>query len=318
MDSMCTNGHVQLHGAPCSCGAPKAEPDPWVKVGTTTIDGNMKQVYEVLGVSPWPWLCASDTTGAINHFMRAEQPWLIGGRHLRGVGSHWDAQADTAVIHCDVVRRRSEIDAEHQRGKADGECKSCGALDCLSTHGTCSRCCDRAENPCPECGPHGNAGRVLLLESWVDCTTCRPTAAALSVEFDGISSLRHDPTIAETYPTMGDLMEAQNWYSMAACSAHPSIADEYRRYMEREHAGFAARLQVPQDLLFGTGPAGFESEQRASSFGMPTVATMANYLEAVRQCIIEATPLDGQVILDNGKTVATYIDGREVSRRGRF
>lgn len=26
---------------------------------------------------------------------------------------------------------------------------------------------------CPECGPHGNKGRVLLLESWVDCLTCK-------------------------------------------------------------------------------------------------------------------------------------------------
>lgn len=175
--------------------------DPWVQVGTTTIDGNLKQVYEALAVSPWPWLCASDTIAAIDHFMRAEHPWLVGGRCLRGVRSHVDAQADTVVIHCDVVRRQSDLGAEQAIGKADGECKSCGAFDCLSTHGTCARCCDRAENPCPECGPHGNAGRVLLLESWVDCTTCRPTAAALSVEFDGAPPLRRDPIIAsiETY-----------------------------------------------------------------------------------------------------------------------
>lgn len=25
---------------------------------------------------------------------------------------------------------------------------------------------------CPECGPHGNRGRVMLFDSWVDCTTC--------------------------------------------------------------------------------------------------------------------------------------------------
>ena len=25
---------------------------------------------------------------------------------------------------------------------------------------------------CPECGSHGNRGRVCLLESWVDCLTC--------------------------------------------------------------------------------------------------------------------------------------------------
>lgn len=27
---------------------------------------------------------------------------------------------------------------------------------------------------CPECGPHGNRGRVCLLLTWADCTTCRP------------------------------------------------------------------------------------------------------------------------------------------------
>ena len=25
---------------------------------------------------------------------------------------------------------------------------------------------------CPECGPHGNKGRVCLLLSWADCTMC--------------------------------------------------------------------------------------------------------------------------------------------------
>lgn len=28
---------------------------------------------------------------------------------------------------------------------------------------------------CPECGPHGNSGKVLLLDTWVDCLTCRET-----------------------------------------------------------------------------------------------------------------------------------------------
>lgn len=33
---------------------------------------------------------------------------------------------------------------------------------------TCKR------STCPECGPHGGNGRVLLLDSWVDCLTCKP------------------------------------------------------------------------------------------------------------------------------------------------
>jgi hypothetical protein len=30
-----------------------------------------------------------------------------------------------------------------------------------------------ADRVCSECGPHGGKGRVLLLESWVDCLTCK-------------------------------------------------------------------------------------------------------------------------------------------------
>jgi hypothetical protein len=31
---------------------------------------------------------------------------------------------------------------------------------------------------CPECGPHGNLGKIALLYSWVDCLTCHPPVAA--------------------------------------------------------------------------------------------------------------------------------------------
>lgn len=33
-----------------------------------------------------------------------------------------------------------------------------------------------AREYCPECGPHGNKGRVCLLLSWADCTTCAEVA----------------------------------------------------------------------------------------------------------------------------------------------
>lgn len=39
-------------------------------------------------------------------------------------------------------------------------------------------------NTCPECGPHGNKGRVLLLENWYDCTLCRPTATEPAPNLD--------------------------------------------------------------------------------------------------------------------------------------
>lgn len=34
-----------------------------------------------------------------------------------------------------------------------------------------------AASTCPECGPHGGKGKVLLLESWVDCLTCKAGAS---------------------------------------------------------------------------------------------------------------------------------------------
>lgn len=146
--------------------------DPWVKVGTTTIDGTLVDVANVLEVSSWPIDWARDAVAAVDLFMRAEAPWLVGGRRLVAKRSHVNEHAGTALIHCDIVRRQSEIEAERQTGAADGECRSCRKFDALSTAGTCASCCDRAENPCPECGPHGNRGEVLLASSWAKCTTC--------------------------------------------------------------------------------------------------------------------------------------------------
>lgn len=127
--------------------------DPWVKVGTTTIDGDVCGLWE------------SEDLDEMRGRVR-----FIGGHHLR---LEWlETNRGVDIAFCDIVRRQSEIDAERRAAAADGECSSCGAFTHLSTHGTCSRCCDRAENPCPECGPHGNRGEVLLASSWAKCTTC--------------------------------------------------------------------------------------------------------------------------------------------------
>lgn len=150
----------------------RLRPEPWVKVGTTTIDGSLVDIANILDVASWPIDWDRDAEASIDLFMRADEPWLIGGRHLRGRSSHVNASRGTALIRCDVVRRQSEIDAERQTGLADGECRSCGKFDALSTMGTCSPCCYRAEAPCPECGPHGNRGKVPGLDAVYDCTTC--------------------------------------------------------------------------------------------------------------------------------------------------
>lgn len=129
--------------------------DPWVVVGTTTIDGTFAQVYEALAISPWPHMWSYDTEAAVDHFMQSDEPWLIGGRYLRGVGSHLNSHDETAIIRCQVVRRQSDLDAEIRELARQNEQAE------LVPRPTCG-----------ECGPHGNDGRVLLLESWVDCTTC--------------------------------------------------------------------------------------------------------------------------------------------------
>ena len=160
--------------------------DPWVKVGTTTIDGTLVDIANVLDVSSWPIDWARDAKAAIDLFMRAETPWLVGGRRLVAKRSHVNTIDETAVIHCDIVRRLSECcvycDRDHltdaQRERAP-ECSACSSSIAAKMsqrpdvraiaekHGLKYR-----EHVCPECGPHGNRGEVLLASSWAKCTTC--------------------------------------------------------------------------------------------------------------------------------------------------
>lgn len=142
-----------------------AEPDPWVKVGTTTIDGTLVDIANVLDVSSWPIDWARDAAAAIDLFMHADTPWLVGGRRLVAKRSHVNAIDETAIIHCDIVRRQSEIEAEGAAKQAefDREVATMEARD--YPHGL-------PRPPCPECGPHGNRGEVLLASSWAKCTTC--------------------------------------------------------------------------------------------------------------------------------------------------
>lgn len=132
--------------------ANEAKTDPWVKVGTTTIDGTLEQVARMLD--------AYDAERAIDAFMQADGPWIIGGRHLLAKGSHINSHAGTALVRCDIVRRQSEIDAEHLAAqmKVADERSHMMVTAFAKT--------------CPECGPHGNRGEVLLASSWAKCTTC--------------------------------------------------------------------------------------------------------------------------------------------------
>lgn len=139
--------------------------DPWVKVGTTTIDGTFHQVREVFGET---W----DNVEHMRYHLAAGDVWGIGGRSL--MINDRDVFDDVVIISCDIVRRLSECcdycDRDHltdaQRERA-GECSSCSASIAAKMSSPAS-----VKPTCPECGPHGNRGEVLLASSWAKCTTC--------------------------------------------------------------------------------------------------------------------------------------------------
>lgn len=203
------------------------KPDPWIKVGTTTIDGTIAQVGGMLRV-----LTIHDDEEAIDAFMKADEPWKVGGRWLRARGSHINSHTGTALVRCDIVRRQSEIDAEHAAKVAE------------AFH----RDDSYALPACPECGPHGNRGEVLLAESWAKCTTCNGGKAgdlwgAVEVEMEVDVDISAWPT-----------------------SHVPTAAQIYESY----RADIAACLRVPKDILFGEQPSGFQ---------IPTAAEQREYMD---------------------------------------
>lgn len=135
-------------------------PNPWVKVGTTTIDGTIMQVASSLLLGR-ALATLEDADHTIDIMVRDTHPWFVGGRHLMAKGSHVNLHTGTALIRCDIVRRQSEIEAENTAAIASKACKQFAAICAAGTKPTC-----------PECGPHGNGGRVLGLEEWYPCTTC--------------------------------------------------------------------------------------------------------------------------------------------------
>ena len=154
----------------------KPPTDPWVKVGTTTIDGTIEQVGGFMLNNGKPSTLRPDTIEEfIDGRVKSQEPLRVGSRWLRLVGSHINSHTGTAIIHCDIVRRQSEIDAE-QRAE----------LNAMARRLDDEELADYLAAPCLECGPHGNAGRVLLLESWVDCTTCRPAIPSADVSWENV------------------------------------------------------------------------------------------------------------------------------------
>lgn len=161
-------------------GAPEdafnIEADPWVAIGRATIDGTYADINRMFGV---------DAVGKTTSL----GPTMIGGRMLVATGWHLNkALGGEALVFCDIVRRQSEIDAER---KAHIDFVSKWAADPWRLRPT------MRQQACPECGPHGNAGRVLLASTWVACTVCaggKPGDAFGIVEIESRSYIRPEAT----------------------------------------------------------------------------------------------------------------------------
>jgi hypothetical protein len=135
--------------------------DQWITIGTATIDGTPAQINAMFGTS-----VVGETTSV--------GPRTVGGRMLRVTGFHLNVNlSGCAVVFCDIVRRQSEIDAE-ARVRPCVNCED-APVDAGGTF--CEACtadlhASEAKPTCPECGPHGNRGRVQLNFIEVACTTC--------------------------------------------------------------------------------------------------------------------------------------------------
>lgn len=147
--------------------------DPWVVVGRTTIDGTFKQVRDAFG---GPWESVDD----MRYALASGDVFDVGGRSLR-VEAKEVHDGGAVVVACEIVRRLSECcmycDEEHlthdQRNLHAGECDACrrNIESKLRRHDP-AIAQEHPSSTCHECGPHGNAGRVLLASTWVACTVC--------------------------------------------------------------------------------------------------------------------------------------------------
>lgn len=226
----------ESHGLPPVLQGATDEPvsvkaDPWVVVGTTTIDGDAQTIADAFG------LRMNGLSACLHGIMEGQYAVRVGGRDVIPIDADFDADGG-GLVYCKIVRRQSEIDAE----------RFAEALRAMPTI---------ADDPCPECGPHGNAGRVCLASTWVACTVCadgKPGDAFGAVEQ---AALHTDDDIRAGLKMADEAM--------------PGVVQEFTVTVNGRD------IKYPPGIL-----------------------------------------VSGQVILDDGKTVATYVDGREVSRRRRF
>lgn len=259
--------------------------DPWIKVGTTTIDGTIADVVALFDD-------ANMTDEKANVF-------LIRGQYVKRreycATSLAAMRCEVMVVGCDIVRRQSEIDAERNE-------QAQRLTDELGQRAAASA------PPCPECGPHGNRGEVLLASSWAKCTTC---AGGKAGDLWGGVEVEMEVEVDITaWPT----------------SQVPTVAQIYESY----RADIAAGLRVPKDILFGEQPSGFKvptiAEQRrevADIFKSLIGPVDAMSADEWRKFVTESKPgtynvvANGQVVLGDG-CIVTLKDGKVVSIDGAF
>jgi len=268
--------------------------NPWVVVGRTTIDGTPQQVSDMLNVSS-EW--SGDAEHNIDLFMRSPTPWLIGGRYLLPKSSRINSHGDiaTAIIRCDIVRRQSEIDAEKVSALTS-------AYDKVATD------VRPALGACPECGPHGNAGRVLLASTWVACTVCaggKPgdafgavKAADDSLPF-GLDRMTVDDVRSAMRTRLTSMMEQREIVAHTKDAKFEGFvvptASEVNAAMSASLIAEGASNEVAQ--------AGVRAFMQAldndavAGFHVPTRAELANYLETEYQKSVHLMQVPADVLL---------------------
>lgn len=265
--------HTGPVGSTCICS-----PDPWVVVGRTTIDGTLAQVGGALLRSDGgsSTLRPDTIEDFVDERIKTGAPLIVGGRCLRLVGSHINSHTSTVLIRCDIVRRQSEIDAE----------KTATAFARLS-----DAIAGVEVEPCPECGPHGNRGKVMGLEQTYDCTTC---AGGRS----------------------GDVWDAEvQEIEVKADDAWPASASGLSSYIEECCMRAAESLMLDRKVLFGDITEAVRRDPEVTTT-YPTLGDVP-YASDINSATFGGLLVNGKICLASGD-IAEIRDGKVRSIIGRW
>jgi hypothetical protein len=222
-------------------------PAPWIVIGTTTLDGLTDEQFTA----------ATNTSLTIDDVIRSGQPFPLGGRALIAKGVR--TFSGTTMLFCDIVRRQSEIDAErfaHEQAIVNG---------LMRVH--------MGNHQCPECGPHGNRGRVQLNFIEVACTVC---AGGVSGDAFGMVE-EPGPTVEEACDELAIMIGRpdDDWFG---APNHAAVRRQEFVEAAREHMVSMKPTTIQSDAMTGRAPSGFK---------MPTPAEFDNYMKTVRAGIVD-------------------------------